>query len=258
MLVRSALAGAWLLTLLVLGCASPEPVQQPAPATTPEETSTPPEPMSDAFPSRDAASTEQPPQDPRTVMETAFLAFSGNPVGVRTMGESGDQSYVPVLVEFLRFPWRLDSRSQSAVYTSLARLIDQENEGLSNQQKVWDWWVHWLGNRPEVEPPPGFAAWKGQLFARLVDPEMGAFLYEGVPARIRLEEIVWGGVVKDGIPDLTNPRIISAEEATYLEPSERVFGVSFNGEHRAYPHRILNPHEMANDVVGGVPFALAY
>ena len=160
-------------------------------------------------------------------METALLAFRGNPVGVRTMGESGDQSYVPVLVEFLRFPWRLGSRSQAAVYSSLARLIDQRSEGLSQEQKVWDWWVHWLGNRPEVEPPPGFAAWKGQLYALLVDPEMGAFLYEGVPTRIRLEEIVWGGVVKDGIPDLTNPRIISAEEATYLEPSDRVFGVSF-------------------------------
>jgi hypothetical protein len=31
-----------------------------------------------------------------------------------------------------------------------------------------------------------------------------------------------------------------------------------NEEHRAYPLRILNPHEMANDVLGGVPFALAY
>ncbi len=51
---------------------------------------------------------------------------------------------------------------------------------------------------------------------------------------------------------------MSAEEATFLDVDERVFGVSINGKHRAYPHRILNPHEMANDVVGGVPFALAY
>ena len=38
----------------------------------------------------------------------------------------------------------------------------------------------------------------------------------------------------------------------------QVFGVSINGEHRAYPLRILNAPEMANDVVGGVSFALAY
>ena len=87
---------------------------------------------------------------------------------------------------------------------------------------------------------------------------MEEFLYQGVKSNIRLEEIVWGGVPKDGIPDLTNPPVISAEEADYLSADERVFGVSINGEHRAYPHRILNAHEMANDVVGGVPFALAY
>ena len=86
----------------------------------------------------------------------------------------------------------------------------------------------------------------------------GDFIYDGVNARISLEEIVWGGVVKDGIPDLTDPPVLFSEEATYLLTSDRVFGVSINGEHRAYPLRILNFHEMANDVVGGVPIALAY
>ena len=43
-----------------------------------------------------------------------------------------------------------------------------------------------------------------------------------------------------------------------MNPTDRVFGISINGEHRAYPLRILNPHEMANDVLGGEPIALAY
>jgi hypothetical protein len=34
--------------------------------------------------------------------------------------------------------------------------------------------------------------------------------------------------------------------------------VTLNGQSRAYPHRIMDWHEMANDVVGGVPVALAY
>ena len=76
--------------------------------------------------------------------------------------------------------------------------------------------------------------------------------------RTRTEEVVWGGVPKDGIPDLTRPPVLPAAQPDYLNPDDRVFGVSLNGEHRAYPLRILNPHEMANDVVGGVPFALAY
>ena len=75
---------------------------------------------------------------------------------------------------------------------------------------------------------------------------------------IKLEEVVWGGVGKDGIPDLTNAPVLPATEAGYLAPDDRVFGVSLNSEHRAYPLRILNPHEMANDVLGGVHFALAY
>jgi hypothetical protein len=37
-----------------------------------------------------------------------------------------------------------------------------------------------------------------------------------------------------------------------------VFGVVINGDARAYPQRIMDWHEMANDVVGGVPVALAY
>ncbi len=62
----------------------------------------------------------------------------------------------------------------------------------------------------------------------------------------------------DGIPALTNPEFIRAQDATYLEDKEPVFGVSIHGDNRAYPLRIMDWHEMANDVVGGVPVALAY
>ena len=37
-----------------------------------------------------------------------------------------------------------------------------------------------------------------------------------------------------------------------------MFGVEINGDARAYPLRILDWHEMLNDVVGGVPVTLAY
>ena len=62
----------------------------------------------------------------------------------------------------------------------------------------------------------------------------------------------------DGIPDLQFVPVLTPDEATYLQPSDRVFGVSINGEHRAYPLRIINAHEMANDTLGGEPIALAY
>ena len=79
-----------------------------------------------------------------------------------------------------------------------------------------------------------------------------------MPHEIRLEEIVWGGVVKDGIPALNYPKFIDADDADYLDDDDQVFGVAINGDVRAYPYRIMDWHEMANDVVGGIPVALAY
>jgi hypothetical protein len=175
---------------------------------------------------------------------------------VRKMGKSGNTSYIPVLVDILRFP--RDEEVALVVMSALNKLLEGPDVLTIKQERTERrWWAEWLGNHPEIRLPEGYAAWKGQLFS-LIDRELGAFFYEGVKAHIRLEEIVWGGVVKDGIPDLANPPVISAKEAIYLSPSDRVFGVSINGQHRAYPLRILNAHEMANDVVGGVPIALAY
>lgn len=186
-----------------------------------------------------------------------FATLDGSIAGVaQKMAQSGDTSYIPVLLEFLRFQQQDDGRI--ALVSLLNKILEGSDELIIPSERASGiWWVEWLGNHPEVQPPDGYAAWKGQLYS-LIDPGLGSFLYEGVKARIRLEEIVWGGVRKDGIPDLTNPPVLPAEKATYLEPSDRVFGVSINGAHRAYPFRILNRHEMANDVVGGVPFALAY
>ncbi|HBE68566.1 MAG TPA: hypothetical protein DDW52_10505, partial [Planctomycetaceae bacterium] len=70
-------------------------------------------------------------------------------------------------------------------------------------------------------------------------------------ASIRLDEVRWGGVRRDGIPPLKNPETVPADQANYLADSDIVFGVEFGGEARAYPKRILAWHEMVKDVVGG-------
>ena len=239
-----------LLAVMGAACAQPEPMPTPAPTPTPAP---------EIFSIPEGTDSQQPPDGSQELLATALRTpFTGNSLALQQMGDSGDASYIPVLVEFLRFPWLFNQETMVTVFSSLAKLIGQPQGQIATEQIDWEWWVEWLADHPEIRPPAGYAAWKGRWFSLLVDPEMGAFLYDGVKARIRLEEIVWGGVPKDGIPDLTNPPVISAKEATYLNSSDRVFGVSINGEHRAYPLRILNPHEMANDVVGGVPFALAY
>ena len=52
--------------------------------------------------------------------------------------------------------------------------------------------------------------------------------------------------------------MLPARRAGYLREDDLVFGVSINGDIRAYPLRIMGWHEMFNEVIGGVPVALAY
>ena len=59
-------------------------------------------------------------------------------------------------------------------------------------------------------------------------------------------------------PPSSTPECCPPLTPTTITPAELVFGVEINGDARAYPLRILDWHEMANDVVGGVPVALAY
>ena len=117
--------------------------------------------------------------------------------------------------------------------------------------------VEWIGRHEEIQPKPGYVDFKAALYAHF-DSNFRRFLDSSYRFRIRPEEIEWGGVTKDGIPALMNPRHVPASEAKYLRGSDRVFGVFIEGDARAYPHRIMDWHEMANDVVGGVPVSLSY
>ena len=177
------------------------------------------------------------------------------PDAFASMGASGDRSYIPVLLEWYFTPTYFHPAGIEAILEALRSLT-----GEAYTSRDWREWIIWLGEHDEVTPPTEYVEFKKELFGR-IDPDMAALLGEaGQDARIRVEEIVWGGVRKDGIPDLRYPPTIPADDpgAEYLSPGDRVFGVSINGEHRAYPLRIVNAHEMVNDTLGGEPFALAY
>lgn len=141
--------------------------------------------------------------------------------------------------------------------------INKVLRSLTGEKATSDWfdWMLWQEKHPEIVAHPSFVDFMRDIYLR-IDPEFDVFLrpeyLTPAKAKIRAEEITWGGVVKDGIPSLDNPAMISAAKASYLRDDDLVFGVSINGDLRAYPLRIMGWHEMFNDVIGGVPVALAY
>ncbi len=72
------------------------------------------------------------------------------------------------------------------------------------------------------------------------------------------EEILHGGPPRDGIPALSDPKLIAPGQADYLKPEDRIVGITLNGKSRAYPIAILNWHEIVNDEIDGKRFAITY
>lgn len=121
----------------------------------------------------------------------------------------------------------------------------------------WFGWMLWQEANPEIRAFDGFALVHAWAHSQ-IDPNFQLFLDGKKKHEIRIEEIVWGGVTKDGIPALNHPRLLAADAADYLNADDLVFGIEIAGDARAYPLRILDWHEMLNDTIGGVDVSLAY
>jgi hypothetical protein len=123
----------------------------------------------------------------------------------------------------------------------------------SDDLRAWRKWMWALPDSPHVD----YASFKADLYGR-IDPRFRAFFPPRVKSKIRLDEIDWGGVPVSGIPPLRSRKTIPAADATWLRDGHIVFGITINGQARAYPKRILAWHEMAIDRVGGVDLTIVY
>lgn len=75
---------------------------------------------------------------------------------------------------------------------------------------------------------------------------------------IPAEQVFDGGPGRDGIPALDNPARGSVAIGDYLTESELVLGYYDGTDAIAYPHQILDWHEIINDDLNGFPFAITY
>ena len=129
-----------------------------------------------------------------------------------------NRDIIPSLIVSARY------RGDQRILESLSRLTD-------TRINDWNDAMLWQEAHPEVKPNETFEAFKLDVLNR-IDPAFMRFLGKGrsQKMKIRLEEVVWGGVQVDGIPSLDNPKLIKAGEADYLKDSDPVFGVSINGD----------------------------
>lgn len=77
---------------------------------------------------------------------------------------------------------------------------------------------------------------------------------------IPVEEIMDGGTGKDGIPSIDNPEFVKSIDpaAQYLESNDLVVGIVVNGIARAYPHEVLDWHEIVNDTFDNEQISISY
>ncbi len=181
--------------------------------------------------------------------QTVFGSVAERLMALEILGERANPDVAATLILAMRY------QGDAAIIGQALSKVTGEN--LTN----WNDAMLWQEANPDIVPHDSYRDIKLSIF-QSIDTNFLRFLDGDRSMRenmaIRLEEITWGGVVVDGIPSLDNPPMITADQATYMQDDDLVFGVKINGDARAYPLRIMGWHEMFNDTIGGVPVALAY
>ncbi|MCC3862411.1 DUF3179 domain-containing protein [Pseudemcibacter aquimaris] len=168
---------------------------------------------------------------------------------IKRIDQNWKQEFIPMMLENFMF-------SQSRYMRTKIMNLLQEKTEQKFRNNVNDWY-HWLWNEPTYANET-YDDFKAFLYKN-IDPRFEKYFSgRGETSTIRLDEIRWGGVQQDGIPPLRNPDMVGADEATYMQDDNIVFGIENNGDARAYPKRILAWHEMFVDEIGGEKISGVY
>ncbi len=157
-------------------------------------------------------------------------------------------SSTAMLIESIQFA--AGRQTLLAIFELLEKTVGKPIAGDINGLYQWLW-------SKERPVHPEFTEFKAKL-SEQIDPRFREYFQGNPQSLIRFDEIRWGGVRRDGIPPLKNPKMIAVNEATWLADDHVVFGVALNGDVRAYPKRILAWHEMFKDRIAGMEVAGVY
>ena len=194
-----------------------------------------------------ADSDQQPVDIPGQLINLLFIPDDLRDPTFARLASDWQEAYTPMVIEMM-------SLSRNRLEYRFVELLQQKT-GQDIGLDINQWFVWWWQQQPQVDD--NYAKFKSKLYG-FIDEKFELYFANDYATRIRLDEVRWGGVKQDGIPPLRQPKMISVDEASYLDDGNVVFGIEINGDARAYPKRILAWHEMFIDEIGGTEFAGVY
>ncbi len=180
-------------------------------------------------------------------------------VALGKVAESGDPRLAWLISDLMRFASGTNLNGQLS--EAAATLLGIENPVINQWGVITDHLIAW-----DIPAPPDYLASKRAIFTSLIPGWDRIFM----PGDIDWRMVSWGGVLIDArpfdttddpcncIPAADNPEVLTADEATWLDDDDIVFGIEINGEARAYPRQIMEVREMVNDTLGGRDLGIPY
>lgn len=175
------------------------------------------------------------------------------------IANSKDPRLAWIISDMMRFTWR--QSFDNSLSNAAAKLLQIELRSYQRWGEITDHLIAW-----DIPSYPGYLEAKRAIFTNFVPGWDRIFIEGDIDWRL----VSWGGVriddraydttdqLCDCIPAADNPEVTNAEDATWLKDDDIVFGISINGEHRAYPRQIMEVREMVNDTLGGRDLGIPY
>lgn len=186
---------------------------------------------------------------------------------IEEIGASGDARSAWVLSDLLGVlgdPAIRDALTDAFELLTGATIADDPVSERSVGQSVADHLIAW-----DLPEPTGYIDWKAELLL-LIDPRWEPF-FDDRESDIDWRWVGWGGVRIDDrplgdpfgcprgcIPALDDPGVTDASGGDWYADERLIFGVTVNGESRAYPKHIMETQEMVNDTLGGRRLGIPY
>jgi hypothetical protein len=197
----------------------------------------------------------------------ASLASEADIAAIERIGTHGDARAAWFLSDILRFiPFGdvADAAVGSFEQLTGADISSDDLTSRSPWQSVTNHLFAW-----DLPALPDYVNWKRVPF-EIIEPKWTPF-FDDADSDIDWRYLSWGGVLIDDrvfgdqlgcpggcIPALDDPGVTDAAGGNWYPDDAVVFGVTIDGEARAYPKNIMEVHEMINDEIAGRRIAIPY